>query len=71
MLDFAKIIGMIGAIFIMAMFIGLLMSIPVMLCWNYVMPAVFGVSKITFLQALVLNILCSLLFKSGTEVSKK
>lgn len=71
MLNFAKICGMVGAIFVVALLVGVLMSVPVMLCWNYVMPAIFGLPKIGFLQALVLNILCSLLFKSGTEVSKK
>lgn len=38
------IVGVIGA----AMLGGLLLSIPVMLLWNAVMPDVFGLTEITF-----------------------
>jgi hypothetical protein len=37
----------------------------VMLLWNWIMPAVFGLSTITFWQAWGLVILAHLLFKNG------
>ena len=37
----------------------------VMLLWNWIMPAAFGLSTITFWQAWGLVILAHLLFKSG------
>ena len=37
----------------------------VMLLWNWLMPAIFGVGTITYLQGWGLVILCHLLFKGG------
>ncbi len=52
--------------------ISVLFSLPVMWLWNGLMPAIFKLPEITFLQALGLNILCSILFKSNyTAQSKK
>ncbi|WP_423146389.1 hypothetical protein [Rubrolithibacter danxiaensis] len=42
-----------------------LIGIVVMLLWNALLPAVFGLSTITFWQALGLFILCKLLFGFG------
>lgn len=49
---------------------GLLMSLPVMLLWDWLMPTLFGLPEITWFQAWGLMILCSLLFKI-TRSSKK
>ena len=43
-----------------------LIALPVMWCWNYVMPDLFGLIEINFWQALVLSMLTSMLFKSTT-----
>jgi hypothetical protein len=46
-----------------------LLSLPVMLLWNYcLVPAVTGVNEIGLLQALGLSMLSALLFK--TKVTK-
>jgi len=45
-------------------------ALPTMWLWNWLMPAIFGLGKITFWQALGLNMLCSILFKSTTSKSK-
>lgn len=53
-----EIIAMILTIII----IGILLALPVMLLWNMVMPQLFGLNSITFLQALWLSLLCRFLF---------
>lgn len=70
----AAIIGIIGFVVILA----LLISIPVMLLWNWLVPIVFpphdGVAlvaqNITWLQALGIMLLTSFLFKSSSVSSK-
>lgn len=42
-----------------------LFALPVEWLWNYVVPALFGLKSITFMQAWALNLLCSFLFKSS------
>lgn len=51
--------------------IGLLLGFPVMLLWNVLMPAIFGLPTISFWQALGLNILSGIFFKSSTSTSSK
>ena len=41
-----------------------LLALPTMLLWDWVVPALFGLKPITFLQALGLNLLCGVLFRS-------
>jgi hypothetical protein len=48
----------------------ILLAIPTMVLWNYVMPSVFGLTQITLLQAMALNILSGILFKSSVTVKK-
>lgn len=43
---------------------------PVMLLWNWLMPELFGLSEITFWQAIGLNILCTILFRPTINVKK-
>lgn len=47
---------------------GLLLSLPVMWLWNWLMPVIFGLTKITWLQSLGLLVLAGFLFK--TNVTK-
>lgn len=60
-----------SAVELLAIFIGVLIAIPVvlflggwlvMICWNNVMPAVFGLPTLTFWNGFWLNLLCWLLF---------
>lgn len=46
------------------LFVAAFMSLPVMLLWDWLMPMIFGLPQITWLQAWGLMVLCSLLFKS-------
>lgn len=41
----------------------LLIAYPILLLWNWLFPAIFGLTKITFMQAFGLNLLFSILFK--------
>ena len=55
----------IGAVF------SFIFSLPVMLLWDWLMPVIFGLPTITWLQAWGLSILCSLLFKSHESTKNK
>lgn len=64
----SKILAVIVAIpFVLVVAVGLsaLYAWPVQLLWNGILPVVFGIAKITFLQAWGLTVLASLLFKSS------
>lgn len=51
--------------------ISLFFALPVMWLWNGLMPAIFKLPEITFLQALGLNILCGILFKPNYNTQSK
>lgn len=61
----------IGAI-VLVCFIAVVCSIPTWLLWNWVVPDITkgAVTEINLLQALGLNILCGILFKSSSSGSK-
>lgn len=40
----------------------LILGLPLMALWNWLMPMLFGLAKITFWQAIGLNILAGILF---------
>lgn len=61
------ILASIGILFVVAA----LMSLPVMLLWDWLMPAIFGLPEITWFQAWGLLFLCGLLFRSNTTVKKE
>lgn len=44
--------------------IAIVAALPLMLLWNWLMPVLFGLVKITFWQAFGLLFLSSILFKS-------
>jgi hypothetical protein len=47
--------------------LALIFSLPVMLLWNWLMPVIFGLAKITWLQALGLSVLSGFLFKGSNS----
>ena len=49
--------------------ISLLLALPVMLLWNWLMPELFGLSAIGFWQAAGLMLLSSFLFKASSSSS--
>lgn len=59
-----------GAVALMFAFAAV-MSLPVMLLWDWLMPTIFGLPEITWLQAWGLMFLCALLFKSNVSKSSK
>lgn len=56
---------------LLAVAIGVATAFPVMLLWNALMPNLFGLKIISFTEALMLSVLCSLLFKSSSGSSSK
>ena len=64
---FTNLVTFIVAIIFVAIF-ALILAFPVMWLWNWIMPAVFGLIKITFWQALGINLLCGFLFRGTTTV---
>jgi len=45
----------------------LLMGLPIMLLWNWLMPAIFDLGLITFFQAVGISLLSGLLFSSNNS----
>jgi hypothetical protein len=60
----ATLLGLIAIIIV-------LLGYPVMLLWNWLMPEIFGLSEITFWQAIGLNILCTILFRPSINIKKQ
>ena len=64
-----------GLLALVALALGVLVAVitayPVMLLWNALIPGLFGLTTITFEQALQLSLLCSILFKSSSSSSSK
>ena len=61
-----KILGVIGLVVV----VGVLMALPTMWLWNWLMPVIFGLIKIGFWQALGLNLLAIILFQKSSSSSK-
>jgi len=61
------VVGFLGIVLLMAV----LTALPVMWAWNAIIPTIFGLTSITFSQALWLSLLCSCLFKSSSSSSSK
>lgn len=63
-----KFITAIGATVVVVgglILLSLVLALPVMWLWDWLMPTIFGLKEITLFQAWGLNFLCSLLFKSN------
>lgn len=43
----------------------LIVALPIMLLWNWLVPMIFGLTTINFIQSAGLFLLVSLIFKSG------
>ena len=50
---------------------GLLLSIPLCLLWNWLMPYIFGLPKLSLLQTFGMSILISLLYPRKIELDSK
>ncbi len=58
---FASLLGLIAIAMV-------LLGYPVMLLWNWLMPEIFGLPQITFWQAIGINLLSTILFRSSSTV---
>lgn len=69
-----KIIGAVVLVVLLLCVVAVLLALPVMLLWNWLIPVLFpgeGIAhSITFLQALGICLLCSALFKSSSSSVK-
>jgi hypothetical protein len=58
---FAAFLGMIAIAMV-------LLGYPVMLLWNWLIPEIFGLPIINFWQAIGLNLLSTILFRSSHSI---
>jgi len=49
----------------------LILGYPMMWLWNWLMPELFGLPQITFLQAIGLNVLTSIIFRPNVTIKKQ
>ena len=56
---------------IMFFVVGLVLSIPLCLLWNWLMPFIFGLPKLNLLQTFGLSVLVSLLAPRKIDLGKK
>lgn len=68
MSDIAKGAGVVVGIVFSILALGLIMSWPVMMLWNYcLVPAVSGIKEIGWFQAWGLYVLCGFMFKRSSK----
>jgi hypothetical protein len=48
----------------------IIMGFPVMLLWNWLMPLIFGLKKISILQSIGLVLLSEILLKSSSNLKQ-
>lgn len=48
----------------------ILLAIPTMLLWNWLLPHLFNIPAITLYEAVGINILSGILFKSNVNIKK-
>ena len=58
-------------VLITALILALILALPTTWLWNWLMPSIFGLREITFLEALGLNALSAILLKPSVSSSKK
>ncbi len=58
-------LSIIIGVLLVAFGLSVVLAIPVWLLWNWLMPMIFGLTKLTLIQAWGVTFLSSLLFKSG------
>ena len=59
-----NIVQKITTVIVLIIAVAAVMSLPVMLLWDWLMPEIFGLKEITWLQAWGLMFLSGLLFRS-------
>lgn len=64
------LVGCLAMIAIMVLW-AFVMALPVMWLWNWLMPMLFGLKTLTWVEALGVNLLCGFLFKGSYSVNKQ
>jgi hypothetical protein len=67
MQNFLTAIGTVIGVFLIA---AVLMGLPLMILWNWLMPHIFNLPEIGFWQAVGINFMCSIMFKSTSSNTK-
>jgi hypothetical protein len=49
----------------------IILAFPTMLLWNWLMPRIFGVTQITLYEAMGINFLSNILFKSNVTIKRE
>lgn len=62
-----KILGGVGVVISVVTVVAVLMTLPTYYLWNWLMPTIFNLPKLTLWQALGINILSGILFKSSSN----
>lgn len=66
---FCRVLSIVFALALYAL-VSVVLSIPVMLLWNWLVLTIFGITKITLGQAWGISLLCGILFgKNSSEKS--
>jgi hypothetical protein len=65
-----KLLIFLGAITLIVI-IAILLTLPTMWLWNWLMPSLFGLVKINFWKALGINLLSGILFRSYKSTDGK
>lgn len=58
-------------VLVLTLVVGMVCSIPLMLLWNWLVPAVFGFASVNLLQAFGLSLLAEMLFSPYTLITVK
>lgn len=66
-----EIIEKIGILLIGLLVICILLGVPLMFLWNWLMPVIFGLKTISFWQAVGLNLMCGILFRANVKTKKE
>ena len=64
-------LGIVFVSAIMFFIVGMILSIPLCLLWNWLMPFIFGLPKLSLLQTFGLSVLISLLAPRKIDLGKK
>lgn len=66
---FIKLLGLSFLGIIIVVLFAFIVGFPVMWLWNWLMPAIFGLVKISVWKAIGLNMLCGFLIRSSPKIS--
>ena len=64
---FIETLSIVMVYLVTLLFVVLLLSWPFQLLWNWLMPTIFGLTKITILQAVGLLFLSAFIFKGNVQ----